>query len=182
MNEDKKNQLKRNLEYAKQELEELKSKNPNGNYVELELMIEKMNAIINGEQGESSVKLLFKFFVFIVLAYVVCTLVVAAVFGFSHSLLNPIPPMQYITILPLTSFILFIGLRVLNFISNKALQSPIFSMFLFGILFIIGLAFLDNIWFHLCSSFDKSLLMATVLLFVTSLTDLLVTQKIYLRM
>ncbi|MDE5855479.1 MAG: hypothetical protein K2H06_00365, partial [Anaeroplasmataceae bacterium] len=106
---------------------------------------------------------------------------VAAVFGFSHTLFNPIPSIQFITVLPLTSLVLFIALRVLNYIGNKSVQQPLFSMLLFGIILIIGLAFLDNLWIHLCSSLDKSLLMATVLFLVTMLVDLLVTQRLYLK-
>lgn len=182
MNDDKKNQMKQSLEYAKQKLEELKLKNPNGNYQELELMIEKMNAILNGNEEQSSLGLLGKLFIFFILSYILCTFWVAVVFGFAHSLLNPIPSINFISILPLTSFVFFIGNRFLSFISNKAKQYPIFSMILFGIIFIIGISFLDSICFHLCSSFDKSLLMATSLFIVTSLTDLLITQKIYLKL
>ncbi|MDE5545874.1 MAG: hypothetical protein K2I88_00260 [Anaeroplasmataceae bacterium] len=182
MNEDKKNRIKNNLEFAKKELEELKLKNPDGNYEDLEFLIEKMNDALNMTQTKSSISLLFKLILFFILAYVFSTVAVAAVFGFSHSLLSQIPPIQFITIIPLTSLVLFIALRVLNFISNKANKQPLFSMVFFGIILIIGLAFLDNMCIHLCSSLDKSLLMATVLLLVTILVDLLVTQKIYLKM
>ncbi|MDE6407311.1 MAG: hypothetical protein K2K48_04890 [Anaeroplasmataceae bacterium] len=182
MNENKKNQIKHNLELAKKQLAELKSKNPDGNYEDLEFMIEKMDDMLNMNKPQSSVGLLFKLLLFFVLAYVFCTIAVAVVFGFSHSLLSPIPSMQFITILPLTSLVLFIALRVLNYISNKAIKQPLFSMLFFGIILIIGLAFLDNMCIHLCSSLDKSLLMATVLLIVTIVVDLLVTQKIYLKM
>ncbi|MDE7095823.1 MAG: hypothetical protein K2O23_04970, partial [Anaeroplasmataceae bacterium] len=180
---DKKNQIKRNLEYAKQELEELKLRNPNGNYEDLEFMIEKMEVLLKQDESdsESGIGLLFKLLLFFILAYVCCTLCVTAVFGFSHSLLSPIPSIEFITIVPLTSLVLFIALRIINFISNKATKRPIFSMVLFGILLIIGLAFLDDMCIHICSSLDKSLVMATVLLITTSIVDLFVTQKLYFK-
>ncbi|MDE6660578.1 MAG: hypothetical protein K2J93_01990 [Anaeroplasmataceae bacterium] len=183
MNQDKKDQIRQNLEYAKQELEELKSRNPDGNYDELEFMIKKMEDLLdkNDTSSKSGIGLLFKLLLFFILAYVSCTLGVTAVFGFSHSLLSPIPSVQFITIVPLTSLVLFIVLRILNYISNKATKQPIFSMILFGILVIVGMAFLDDMCIHLCSSLDKSLVMATVLLITTSLIDLFVTQKLYLK-
>ncbi|MDE7213401.1 MAG: hypothetical protein K2N42_02355 [Anaeroplasmataceae bacterium] len=184
MNDDKKNQIKHNLEYAKQELEELKSRNPDGNYKDLEFMIEKMEILLEQKDtdSKSGAGLLFKLIFFFILAYACCTLCVAAVFGFSHSLLSPIPSVEFITIVPLTSLVLFIALRILNYISNKATKQPIFSMVLFSILLIIGLAFLDDMCLHICSSLDKSLVMATVLLITTTIVDLFVTQKLYFKM
>lgn len=181
MNDEKKNQIRRSLEYAKQELEELKAKNPNGNYSDLELMIERMNSILNDNAEESVLKILIKLLLYFILAYVFCTISVAVVFGFSTSLLNDFPTTHFITILPLTSLVYFLGLRVMNFISNKAIKQPLLSMLIFGVMFVICLAFLDDLCFHICENLDKSFLMATVLFIVTILIDLFVTQKMYLK-
>lgn len=69
----------------------------------------------------------------------------------------------------------------MNFISNKAKHQPLLSILIFGVIFVTCLAFLDNLWFHICENLDKSFLLASVLFIVTVLTDVLVTQKMYLK-
>ncbi|MCM1131289.1 MAG: hypothetical protein NC310_00985 [Roseburia sp.] len=181
MNDEKKNQIRHSLEYAKQKLEQLKENNPNENYSDLELMIEKMNLILNEEAKVSTLKIVFKLFIFSFLAYLFCTISVAVAFGFSSSLLNNIPSFHFFTILPLTALIYFLGLRVMNFISNRATHQPLFSMLIFGVIFVICVAFLDNLCFQICETLDKSFLMSSILFVITLLTDLFVTQKMYLK-
>ncbi|MDE6656794.1 MAG: hypothetical protein K2J85_07370 [Anaeroplasmataceae bacterium] len=182
MNDGKKNRVKRSLENVKQELSDLKSKNPDGNYDELEQMLDKMNSILDNEYKESATKLLLKLLLFLILTYLTSTICVVIVFGFARSLLNPIPPLHYITIVPLTSLALFIGLRIMVFISNKATINSLFAMFIFCIIYILGLSFLDDLCFHICSSLGNSILMTSALFIIATIVDLFITQKIYLKL
>ncbi|MDE7263336.1 MAG: hypothetical protein K2N64_01565 [Anaeroplasmataceae bacterium] len=182
MKAEKRNQLKQKIENAKEELEKLKAMNPYGNYEDIENFIKNMDYALdesNFRKGYGFV-IFLKLFIIVIFSYILCTASVCIVFGFTHSLLNPIASEQFIRIVPLTSFVLFIALRSMNYASNKMTnQHPLFFMGLIYIVVIIVFAFIDNLYFHICISLDKSFLMATLLLITASVVDMIYTRKVY---
>lgn len=180
MNENKRTQLKQALEIAQNKLKELKTADPNGNYEELENMIQRMNDMIYHSNPQ---KITFFIFIKILLAflspYLFCTIGVSVLFGFMSFILNPIEPARFISIIPLTSLILFLAFRVYSIISNRfATKNPIFMMLILSGILIVILAFIDTTWIHLCGSFSDSILLAGALVLMGLIVDLYVAQKI----
>lgn len=181
MNDEKKKQVKNSLDYAKKELDELKSKNPDGTYESLEKMIQKLSDVVEDKnEEETSWIILLKLIFIFILSYIFCLIGVTAIFGFMHFLMEPVPPIYFVKIVPILTLILFLGLRIGNVISNRSVQHPFFSLFLFEIILIAGLAIVDTTWLHLCSSFDKSLVLAFVHVVCATCIDIGITQRIVL--
>ncbi len=183
MNENKRNQLKQSLEEAKNKLKELKSTNPDGNYEELERMIQKMNDLIYlpNSTNTNAFLALIKVLLAFILSYVVITVFVAVTFGLMYFILNPIEPTQFITIVPITSLILFLSFRIGSLLSNHfAKNHPILALFIFSGMVIWVLALIDNAYIHLCGNFSDSLLLASAQVIIGLILDLYVAQKIIL--
>ncbi|MDE7106480.1 MAG: hypothetical protein K2O22_04880 [Anaeroplasmataceae bacterium] len=181
MNDGKHNPIKKTLDEARKQLEELKKQNPDGNYEEIESMIQKMDDVLEDSQGYSARRILKKFFQMIVLFFVLCSIAIVIFFGFTNFLLNPaIPPLQYMAIVPITSFILYFVLRVITVVNNKIMtQHPILVLLICNVVGIIVLAILDQFCFQLCSSFENSILLAGGLCIIANVLDIYVMRKIY---
>lgn len=181
MNDGKHNPIKKTIEEAKKQLEELKKQNPDGNYEEIENMISKMEDVFEQSQGYGVRKILKKFLKMIALFFVLCSIAIVIFFGFTNFLLNPaIPPLHYIAIVPITSFILYFVLRVITVVYNKIMtQHPILVLLICNVVSILGLAMLDQFCFQLCSSFENSILLAGGLCIIANVLDIYVMRKIY---
>lgn len=181
MNEDKKTKLKQSLEDAQRKLDELKSVNPNGNYEELERLIQKMNAVLYHSQSSKLTFIkLIKIFFILIMPYLFCVCSVVVVFGFMNFILNPIEPILYVTIVPITSLIFYLTFRIINIILNKieGMNSILFLM-CFGAIFVLVLAYIDQTWIHLCKNFSDSLLLCFCQVIMALLMDLFCTQKLF---
>ncbi|MDE6584560.1 MAG: hypothetical protein K2K15_04070 [Anaeroplasmataceae bacterium] len=177
MGEEKKSQIRRSLEFAKEELETLKATNPDGNYEQLEKMIEKLNDILEGvNQKRTTLILLLKYFILLVLSYLVCGVGVMLTFGFGRSFLNDIPATHFITIIPLVTLALFLALRITSFVSNS---HSLWTSLICFIMIVILMGFVDGLWLHICKSMDKSFAMVSLLAIITILGDLYFSKKIY---
>ena len=177
MSEEKKSQIRRSLEFAKNELETLKAANPDGNYEQLEKMIEKLNDILNGvNQRKATLILLLKYIILLVLSYLVCGVGVMLTFGFGRSFLSNIPASHFITIIPLVALVLFLALRITSFVSNS--HSLVTSLLCF-VMIVIVMGLIDGIWLHICKSMDKSFLMVSLLAIISFLGDFYFSRQIY---
>lgn len=181
MKKDRKSELKERIEKTEKELERLKVANPDGNYEDVEEFLRNLNRVLEDDDFRYPSRLFIaKIFILFFLSYLLCTITVSIVFGFTHSMLNPIPPMQFLMVVPLTSLVLFLVLRSLNYVSNKMnIQHPLFFIIVSYVIIIIVFAFLDNLYFHICSSLDKSLLMSSLLMIIVTMVDMAYTKKIY---
>lgn len=177
MSEEKKSRIRRSLEFAKDELETLKAANPDGNYEQLEKMIEKLNDMLEGgNQRKTTFILLLKYSILLVLSYLVCGIGVMLTFGFGRSFLSDIPATHFITILPLVTLVLFLALRITSFVSNS---HSLWTSLICFIAIVILMGLVDGLWLHICKSIDKSFVMVSLLAIVSILGDLYFSKKIY---
>lgn len=181
MNEDKKSKMKQSLEEAQKKLNELKTLNPNGNYEELEKVVQNLNDLLYRPQtNHFSLVKLMKVLVMIILPYIFCTCSVVMMFGFMNFILIPIEPKVYITLIPITSLILYLAFRIVNVVSNQIdARNAIFFLILFGLVLVFVLASVDQAWIHCCKSFSDSLLLCFAQVIIALFMDLFCTQRLF---
>lgn len=181
MNEDKRAKMKQSLEETQKKLNELKTLNPNGNYEELEKVIQNLNDLLYRSQSNHlTFARLIKILTIIILPYIFCTGSVVMVLGFMNFILIPIEPKLYITIIPITSLILYLSFRIVNVISNQINgRNAIFFLILFGLVLIFVLACVDQTWIHCCKSFSDSLLLCFAQVLIALFMDLFCTQRLF---
>lgn len=181
MNEDKKSKLKQSLEEAKQKLDELKTMNPNGNYDELEKLIQKMNeAVYQPHSNQFNFVKVLKILAVLVIPYIFCSCSVTVVFGFMNFILTPIEPILYATIIPITSLVLYLSFRIMNIILNQTEgKNSIYYLFLLVIALVFILAYVDQTWIHLCDTFSDSLLLCFGQVIIALIMDLFCTQRLF---
>ena len=181
MKEDKKEEIKKTLEHAKKELENLKEDNPSGNYDQYENMINQLSYLIEDRLPKSFVrKLIFKFVFCLLFLFIATMILVAAIFGFSHSLFNPLPPLHFLYIIPLLSLILVILMRILILLMNYSRGNPFWLILVFSFIIIFTFAMVDSYWLHLCESLDSSLLLSSVLWLSFMGLDIWIQKKFFL--
>ncbi len=181
MKEEKKEEIKKSIEFAKKELEQLKENDPNGNYQTYEQMINQLSSLLEGEFPKGFArKMIVKFILGTLFLFLVSFVWIAAIFGFSSSLLNPISPYKFLYIIPSISLLLVILMRLLVMIMNHTSWNPFSVLLLFSFTSIFGLAFLDSYWIHLCRTLDSSFLLATIVWLSFIGLDLWIQRKIFL--
>lgn len=165
---DKKEELKRNLEHLEQQLQELKNSNPDGEYKQLEEIIERFKGMLDGVDEKGYFwKSLLKSVLFLILLYIIYLISVGAIMGFSYSYLIIYSPMRLAYLIPIISVVLF-GLHyVINILVNHVFNKRASMHFVFSniaaiILFtMIDYAFLhlySNVWICLISLIGISIL------------------------
>lgn len=182
MRDDKKAEILRSLENFQQQLEDLKKENPDGDYEQLERMIDYLNRMLNGEQNQTY---FFKYFLkkalFIILCYILYTISTGAVLGFSYPFLSLTNPLRLLYIIPIVSAILFVSHRLIDLLLNTLKRRHLLLHFVFlNLVLILILSFLDAICFKVCSS----VIQAFILLFITtifaSIWEFYLTKKLLL--
>ncbi len=182
MRDDKKNEILRSLENFQQQLEDLKKENPDGDYEQLERMIDYLNKMLNGEENQTYfVKYYLKKIFFIILSYILYTISTGAVLGFSYPFLSVTNPLRLLYIIPIVSAILFVSHRLIDLLLNIIKSRHLLLHFVFlNLVLILILAFLDAICFKVCSS----VIQAFVLLFIdtifVTLWEFYLTKKLLL--
>lgn len=179
LKEEKKEKIRQSIELAKKELEELKKQNPNQEYEELEIFLQKMNDAINSNKRIGTSSFICKMLRFFLGAYLYEVVAFFAVFGFSTDLLNPISPLLYLLIIPLTAFVFYFSLRFLNFITNSFFNSSIAFMIIGSLVLVFIYAIADDMFIHICSGFNNSLVLSFVLMLVNTFTDIIYTKRYY---
>lgn len=165
---DKKEELKKNLEHLEQHLQELKESNPDGEYQQLEEIINRFKQMLDGVDKKGFFwKSLLKSGLFLMILYFIYLISVGAMMGFSYSYLRIYNPIRLIYLIPIISVVLF-GLHyfiniVVNHVFNKRTSlhfvfSNIFAIVLFAVIDYSFIHIYSNIYICLISLIGVSVL------------------------
>jgi len=133
MRKDRKEELKKSLSELEQQLQELKSTNPDAEYQQLEAMIDHFKQLLNGvEQKGYFWKSFLKSILFLIILYLIYVVSVVAVMGFSYSYLNIYDAVHLAYLIPIISVILLVWHYILNAIVNNIFNKHPFLHFLVG--------------------------------------------------
>lgn len=184
MNENKKTELKKTIELFQKELEEMKQKDPEGDYSKIEKIISHLNDLLNGVQHKGYMLSLFmKLIFFTILIYISYAVCVGVVFGFGYSFINNSNPLRYTWIIPVLAFVIFLFHKLLDILLNKMpIHHPMLNYVLINFLFIFGLAMVDTYYLHVASSLSDSLFLLTAITVLTFFSEIYMTKKVYMNL
>lgn len=154
MQEEKKAEIKRNLESFQQQLEDLKKENPDGDYEQLEKLIETLSNMLEGVDNKPFfIRFILKRIFFLIALFICYILSVTVMIGFSFPFLTLENPMRLLYIIPIVAGIILISHKVIDAVLNIIKPESIFLGYLAGNLILLFLvAILDSFCFHVCSS------------------------------
>ncbi len=172
--------LKESLDYLKNEIENLKNENSNVNSEDIDFLLEQLNDVITGNFKVSKFKLVIRLLKFLLGGLLIDLILVLVIFGFSTSLLNQVSPILYLIIIPGVSIVFYLTIRVLNIIISRLFSGSTILLIGSCIIFAIIYAVIDDKLLHICTSFDKSLLLSFILMLFIIITDIIyASQKLF---
>ncbi len=173
MKKDKNEKLKEVIDSLKNELDTIKNETSDVNSDDVDLLLQQINDVISGNFRVSKFRLILHFFKFLLVGLLIDIFLVLVIFGFSTSLLNQISPISYLIIIPGVALVYYLTLRVLNLIISRLFGGSVFALISSCLIFSVIYAVIDEKILHICTSFDKSLLLSTILMIFVIILDII---------
>ncbi len=181
MKKDEEERIKESLDCLKKELENMKNENSNVSSEDMDHFLEQIGEVISENFKISKIRLIFHFLKFFFIGILIDIFLVLVIFGFSTGLLNQISPILYLAIIPLVALVYYLTLRMLNLIISRLFSGSIFVLIASCIIFAIIYAVIDDKLLHICSSFDKSLLLSNILMIFIIISDIIYASQKLLK-
>lgn len=159
MQDDKKQEIRKNLENFQQQLEDLKLSNPEGDYHELEVIIKRLNDMLDGvDKKNYFIKAFLKGLMYIVILYLVDTISICVVLGFGINYFGIVDVTRLVYIIPLVSLIMLVVHKIVEAVVSTLKKSPLLNLFLLNLIFVVVMAILDTLCFHICTNFWQAVI------------------------
>lgn len=179
MQNEKKSEIRRSLEHFQQHLSDMKEKNPEGDYSDVEKMITALTMLLEKMDSKNFMIIAFlKRVLFLFLQLIIYIVSICIVLGFSFSLLSFTDYMRLCYLIPIGGLVLLLVHRLLDAVLNTIdSKRPFFDVLFSNILMIVIFAFLDNLFFHMFKNVGSAIIVITSVLICASIGEFYLYRK-----
>ncbi len=151
MKNNKKDNLKDELENFEEQLQKLQQEHPDQDFSQIESIIDHLQKHLTNMDKKGYVwKMILKSILYFGLLYLIYTVCVGSVLGFAYSSLQIFNPLQLVYIVPIVSLVLLLTQKVLALIMDNVVRShPVRNYILANVALVILTTMLDFAYFHI---------------------------------
>lgn len=179
MQDEKKQEIRKNLENFQQQLSDMKKVDPSGDYSEIEKIIYLLSTMLK----EVDQKHFFLYFIFRRIAYIFLHLVIyiasiCVVFGFTFSMLSMTDYTRLWYLIPITALALLIVNKIIMAgVSTLSPKKPLMSLLFWNLLVVLTVSALDDMIFHMFKSFIYTFIFLWAVIITASIGEYYLYKK-----